>query len=81
MSIVAVAILVSFHLKAAPTALEKRVALPFGLIFWLLGLACLISGLSNYIKTVNRYSQRQALVQSGVATQVVSIVPVGQRGG
>ncbi len=72
MSVVAVAILISFHLKSEPTSLERRVALPFGLVFWFLALACLISGLSNYIKTVNRYSRRQALVQSGVATQIVS---------
>lgn len=72
MAVVAVAIIISFHLKNEPSAMEKRVALPFGLIFWLLAMACLASGLSNYIKTVNRYSRRQALVQSGVATQVVS---------
>ncbi|KAK5165596.1 uncharacterized protein LTR77_009125 [Saxophila tyrrhenica] len=72
MAVVAVAILISFHLKHEPTAIERRVALPFGLVFWFLALACLVSGLSNYIKTVNRYSRRQALVQSGVATQVVS---------
>ena len=82
MAVVAVAILISFHLKNEASELEKKVALPFGLIFWFLGIACLISGLNNYIKTVNRYSRRQALVQSGVATQVVSrsvLVMFGQR--
>lgn len=72
MAIVAAAILVSFHLKSEPSSLERRLALPFGLIFWLLAIACLASGLNNYIKTVNRYSRRQALVQSGIATQIVS---------
>lgn len=72
MAIVSVAILISFHLKHQPTETERRVALPFGIIFWLLALACLVSGLSNYIKTVTKYSQRQALVQSGWKTQVVS---------
>lgn len=74
MAIVAVAILISFHLKHKPTPLERRVALPFGLIFWLLAIACLVSGLHNYIKTVTRYSKRQALVQSGVGTQIVGIM-------
>ena len=74
MAIVAIAILISFHLKNKPSAIERAVALPFGLIFWLLSLACLISGINNYVKTVNRYSRRQALVQSGVATQVVSSI-------
>ena len=73
MAVVAVAIMISFHLKHEPSSLERRVALPFGLIFWLLAIACLVSGLNNYIKTVNRYSRRQALVQSGVATQIVSL--------
>ncbi|KAK3712805.1 hypothetical protein LTR37_008896 [Vermiconidia calcicola] len=73
MAIVSCAVVISFHLKHEASAIEKRVALPFGLIFWLLAVACLISGLNNYIKTVNRYSRRQALVQSGVATQVVSL--------
>ncbi|KAK5118185.1 hypothetical protein LTR85_008165 [Meristemomyces frigidus] len=74
MSVVAIAILISFHLKHSPTPLEKRVALPFGLIFWFLSMACLFSGLSNYVKTVSRYSRRQALVQSGWGTQVVFTV-------
>lgn len=73
MGIVSVAIIMSFHLKHEASPIERRVALPFGLIFWFLAMACLVSGLNNYIKTVNRYSRRQALVQSGVATQVVSL--------
>ncbi|KAI7350012.1 hypothetical protein KC336_g22614 [Hortaea werneckii] len=74
MAVVAIAILISFHLKHSASDVEKRVALPLGLIFWGLSLACLVSGLSNYVKTVNRYSRRQALVQSGVGTQVVFTV-------
>ncbi|CBX92782.1 similar to DUF domain-containing protein [Plenodomus lingam JN3] len=74
MAIVAVAIVLSFHLKTKPSALEHRVALPLGLIFWILSLACLVSGLSNYINTVTRYSKRRALVQSGWKTQVVFTV-------
>ena len=74
MAIVSVAILLSFHLKHQPTSLERRLALPFGIIFWLLALACIISGLNNYIKTVNRYSRREALVQSGWGTQIVFTV-------
>lgn len=73
MAVVAIAILISFHLKHQPSALERRIALPFGLIFWLLALACLCSGLHNYIMTVMRYSRRQAIVQSGVGTQIVSL--------
>lgn len=72
MAIVSVAILISFHLKREATPLEKRIALPFGLVFWILAIACLAAGLNNYIKTVSRYSRRQALVQSGTGTQLVS---------
>ena len=75
MSVVSVAIVISFHLKSQPTSVERRFALPFGLIFWLLSLACLASGFANYIKTVTKYSTRQALVQSGWKTQVVSTSP------
>ena len=71
MSVVSVAIIISFHLKSQPTSIERRVALPVGLIFWLLSIACLISGLANYIKTVTKYSRRQALVQTGLKTQIV----------
>ncbi|KAB2575020.1 hypothetical protein BFW01_g12008 [Lasiodiplodia theobromae] len=74
MAIVSVAIVISFHLKAQPSDLERRMALPFGIIFWLLSLACLISGLATYIQTVTRYSRRSALVQSGWKTQVVFTV-------
>lgn len=71
MAVVSVAILISFHLKSQPTPLERRIALPFGIIFWFLALACLASGTANYIKTVQKYSKRQALVQTGWKTQVV----------
>lgn len=53
---------------------ERRMALPFGIIFWLLSIACLASGLATYIQTVTRYSRRSALVQSGWKTQVVRIL-------
>lgn len=75
LSIVSVAIVISFHLKTQPTAVEKHFALPLGLIFWLLALACLASGFANYVKTVTRYSRKQALVQSGWKTQIVSTYP------
>lgn len=71
MAIVSVAIIVSFHLQQQPTSIEKRLALPFGIIFWLLSLACLVSGLANYLRTVTRYSRRAALVQSGWKTEMV----------
>ena len=68
-----VAVVISFHLKTQPTSIEKRIALPVGLIFWVLSIACLASGFANYVTTVTKYSRRQALVQSGWKTQVVSI--------
>ncbi|KAI0520923.1 hypothetical protein F5B22DRAFT_644663 [Xylaria bambusicola] len=71
MSIVAVAIAVSFHLRSAPTALEQHIAQPLGLVFWLLSVACLVAGLGNYIKTVNKYSRKVAIVQSGWRTQSI----------
>jgi len=74
MAIVSVAIVLSFHLKAKPSNLEKSFALPLGIIFWLLSMACLVSGLSNYINTVSRYCKRAALVQSGWKTQLVFTV-------
>ncbi|KAK7536039.1 uncharacterized protein J3D65DRAFT_627181 [Phyllosticta citribraziliensis] len=74
MAIVSVAIVISFHVKNEPSDFEKRMALPFGIIFWLLSLACLASGMANYIHTVTRYSTRRALVQSGWKTQTVFTV-------
>jgi hypothetical protein len=75
MAVVSVAILISFHLKNQPSPLERKIALPFGIIFWFLALACLASGTANYIKTVEKYSKRRALVQTGWKTQLVSILP------
>ncbi|KAL9102965.1 MAG: hypothetical protein Q9163_001952 [Psora crenata] len=71
MSVVSVAVILSFHLKSQPTSLEKKIALPVGLMFSLLSMACLISGFGNYLKTVRKYARRQALVQSGWKTQVI----------
>ncbi|PBP17395.1 hypothetical protein BUE80_DR011827 [Diplocarpon rosae] len=71
MAIVSIAIVVSFHLKLQPSALELRMAKPLGIIFWLLSLSCLALGFGNYIKTVNKYSRRAAIVQTGWKTQSV----------
>ncbi|KAI8953678.1 hypothetical protein F4801DRAFT_105041 [Xylaria longipes] len=71
MSVVAVAIAVSFHLRSSPSTLEQRIAKPLGLIFWLLSVACLVAGLGNYITTVNKYSRKVAIVQSGWRTQFI----------
>ncbi|KAI1113457.1 hypothetical protein F5Y14DRAFT_210706 [Nemania sp. NC0429] len=69
MSVVAVAIAVSFHLRAPPSALERRIAKPLGLVFWLLSVACLLAGLGNYVTTMRKYNQKVAIVQSGWRTQ------------
>lgn len=49
MAIVAIAIVLSFHLKSRPSPIELRMALPLGIIFWLLSLSCLVLGFGNYI--------------------------------
>ena len=71
MAVVSAAIIVSFHLKHQPTQVERRFAFPLGIVFWCLALACLASGMANYINTVTKYSKTQALVQTGWKTQVV----------
>merc|ERR1711964_699109 len=65
---------VSYHLKSQPSRLELRMAKPLGIIFWLLSLSCLALGFGNYIKTVNKYSRRAAIVQTGWKTQSVLTV-------
>lgn len=72
--VVAVAIIISFHFRGQPTDLERRMALPLGLIFWVVSLACLANGFANYVITVKKYSRKAALVQSGWKTQVVFVV-------
>ncbi|KAA8570848.1 hypothetical protein MFRU_011g00940 [Monilinia fructicola] len=71
MTIVSLAIILSFHLKSTPTQLELRMAQPLGILFWVLSLVCLALGFGNYMKTVNKYSRRVAIVQSGWKTQGV----------
>lgn len=34
-------------------------------------MACLVSGMGNYMRTVTKYARRRALVQSGVKTQII----------
>jgi len=74
MAVVSVAIVLSFHLKNQPSAVERRFSLPFGVVFWLLSMACLASGLATYCRTVIRYSRRSALVQYGWKTESVFTV-------
>lgn len=71
LAIVSVAIIISFQLKGKPSGLERRMALPLGVIFWVLSLACLTNGFANYVRTIKKYSHKAALVQSGWKTQVV----------
>ncbi|CAK7268853.1 hypothetical protein SEPCBS119000_003272 [Sporothrix epigloea] len=71
MAVVAVAVVLSFHLKSQPSPLELRVARPLGILFWLLSVLTLLVGVTNYIVTVNKYSRRLAIVQSGWKTQSI----------
>lgn len=48
MSIVAVAIVLSFHLRKTATDVELRMARPLGAIFWALSVSCLGVGIANY---------------------------------
>lgn len=81
MAVVSIAIVTSFHLKHQPTAIERKMALPLGIIFWFLGLTCVVVGFANYVKTVTRYSRRQALVQTGWKTQIVGFLFPGLSSG
>jgi hypothetical protein len=97
MSVVAVAIVLSFHLKNQPSQIELRMAKPLGTVFWVLSVLCLCVGIGNYIskaslalifktkkqpgeplltsrpiETVNKYSKKAAIVQTGWRTQLVS---------
>jgi uncharacterized membrane protein YidH (DUF202 family) len=71
LSVVSLAILISFHLKNQPSHTERVISLPLGIVFFVLALMCLSLGFGNYVRTVVRYSRRQALVQSGWKTQAV----------
>ncbi|KAF2401235.1 hypothetical protein EJ06DRAFT_508752 [Trichodelitschia bisporula] len=71
LSIVSIAIVISFHLKSQPSHTEKQLSLPLGIIFWLLSIACLVAGIQNYYSAVQQYSRRAALVQSGWKTELV----------
>jgi hypothetical protein len=48
MSIVAVAIVLSFHLRKTASDIELRMAKPLGAIFWALSVCCLGVGVANY---------------------------------
>ena len=71
LAVVSIAIIISFQLRGEPSKLERRMALPLGVIFWALSLACLANGFAIYVHTVKKYSRKAALVQSGWRTQVV----------
>ncbi|KAJ5902981.1 hypothetical protein N7504_005364 [Penicillium tannophilum] len=74
LAVVSLAIIISFHFRQQPTVLERRMALPLGIVFWVLSITCLANGFANYARTVMKYSRKAALVQSGWKTQVVFTV-------
>ncbi|KAK0629726.1 hypothetical protein B0T17DRAFT_195576 [Bombardia bombarda] len=71
MAIVSVAIVLSFHLRKTATKTELRLAKPLGIVFLLLSISCLGVGAANYVGTINKYSRRAAIVQTGWKTQTV----------
>ncbi|KAL5338302.1 hypothetical protein BJX70DRAFT_367235 [Aspergillus crustosus] len=77
LGIVSIALIISFHFGSQPSSLERKMAFPMGIVFWVLSLVCLGNGLANYIKTVTKYSRKAALVQSGWKTQVTFMVVGG----
>lgn len=74
LAVVSIAIIISFHFRSQPTSLERHLALPLGVTFWVLSLTCLANGFGNYIRTVVKYSRKAALVQSGWRTQLTFTV-------
>jgi hypothetical protein len=56
MSIVAVAIVLSFHLRKAASDIELRMAKPLGAIFWALSVSCLGVGMANYTSMFRSFS-------------------------
>ena len=77
LAVVSVAIIISFHFRGEPSRLEQRIALPLGLVFWVLSLVCLVNGAANYARTVRKYSRKAALVQSGWKTQLIIGIVAG----
>jgi hypothetical protein len=71
LAIVSLAIIISFHFREQPSGLERRMALPLGIIFWLLSLTCLINGFANYSRTVMKYSRKAAQVVFTVVGTVI----------
>ncbi|EAS34881.1 uncharacterized protein CIMG_00235 [Coccidioides immitis RS] len=72
--IVSGAIVLSFHLRAEPSRLERRMALPMGIVFWVLSLVCLSNGFTIYVRTLTKYSRHKALVQSGWGSHAVFVI-------
>jgi len=72
MSVVSLAIMLSFHVRSQPSELELKMAKPLGIVFWILGVVCLAAGGGNYVKTIEKYGKRRAIVQTGWKTQIVS---------
>ena len=66
MSVVAIAVIVSFHLKSEPTPLERKMAKPLGIVFWFLAVCCLALGAGNYMKTVNKYFEESGDCADGM---------------
>lgn len=71
MATVSVAIVSSFHLKHEPSDIERRIALPVGVIFWLLALSCLVAGTAKYANTVTQFNRNHALAQHGWKSHLV----------
>jgi uncharacterized membrane protein YidH (DUF202 family) len=81
LAVVSCAIIISFNLQSLPSALEREIAVPVGVVFVIMSSACLVTGFSTYVRTVTGYSRRAALVQSGWKLQlfftVVAVVIMG----
>jgi uncharacterized membrane protein YidH (DUF202 family) len=73
MAVVAVAIVLSFHLKSQPSSAELRMAKPLGLVFWGLSVACLFVGLGNYIRELSPPRSICHLIFYGIRRRCVDV--------
>lgn len=71
MSIVAVAIVLSFHLRKTASDIELRMAKPLGAIFWALSVSCLGVGIANYTSTFSPLLLSPLFLLKGLVEEVV----------
>ncbi|RPA75453.1 hypothetical protein BJ508DRAFT_230110 [Ascobolus immersus RN42] len=74
LDVLGVAVMLSFHFKQEPTEVERRMAFPLGMIFWVLSFLSILAAAAQYFTNVMGYARQKASLGRGRLVKAIRVV-------